>query len=1122
MKAHDWLAGGGEMGALIRSIDWSRTPLGPVDAWPQSLRTTVSLCLSSTFPILIAWGPERVQIYNDAYRPICGAKHPQSMGQRFNDCWTSALPVVGSIVDRAHAGEGSYLENLRMFLDRNGYLEEAWMTFSFSSIRDESGGVGGLFHPITEVTEKMLSARRTQALRELSARLSKAKSLVEIGAQLERAFPELELDVPFLLFYQFDEEHSEARLLARAGLSREGAAAPRSMGLRGPALWPVASALQNHACQEIENVRARLGPAPCGPYPELPSAALLIPVLVPGMAHPLGCLVAGVSARRALDESYRGFYEQLGSTLVTAASSVLAYEQEQRRAEALAEIDRAKTAFFSNVSHEFRTPLTLMLGPLEEALAESDELSDAHRQRLELINRNGLRLLKLVNTLLDFSRIEAGRLQAAYEPTDLAAFTRDLASAFRSAIERAGLRLSVTCDPLPAPAWVDRDMWEKIVLNLVSNAFKHTFEGGIDVHLVAAGSQIELVVRDTGTGIPRAELPRIFERFHRVQGARGRSFEGSGIGLALVQELVVLHGGSVQVESELGQGSTFRVTIPSGNAHLPRERLGALAGALSTGPSAIRAGDFVLEAAGWVDAPFVAAPGVEGRKSLPPSFSFNAPPAMAPPRVLLADDNADMRAYIKRLLAPRYEVEVVADGEAALQAALARPPDVILSDVMMPVRDGFGLLLALQADPRTAAVPVILISARAGEEATLQGLQAGAADYLVKPFSSRELVARVEGALRTADAQREVERERRRLSAVLTALHEGVILQDADGVVRYCNAAAERLLGLALAQLAGRPSTDPSWHFYHEDGRPAPGEERAPTLALQTGQAVVDQTLGLQRSGGDLIWLLVTAQPLREVDGSLAGAVSSFTDITIARHHAQEQKERAELEQQLLAIVSHDLRTPLNAVLFGTANLLARAGQDEREAKTVRLIHTSADRAVRLVHDLLDFTQARLGRGIPIARRPMQLAPSAQQTLEELRSLFPGRDVQLEVRGDTHGNWDEDRLLQVVHNLVSNALKYGRSAVNVTLEGDADELCIGVHNDGEPIPPALVPLLFQPYSKGVHDNARSGRSIGLGLFIVDRIVAAHGGVVRVRSNATDGTTFTVRVPRDPSAMHGQV
>ena len=289
----------------------------------------------------------------------------------------------------------------------------------------------------------------------------------------------------------------------------------------------------------------------------------------------------------------------MAGQIAAGIANAQAYEEERKRAEALAEIDRAKTAFFSNVSHEFRTPLTLMLAPLEDALndASAAALPAVQRERLDVAHRNSLRLLRLVNTLLDFSRIEAGRAQAHYQPTDLATLTTDLASGFRSAVDRAGLFLKIECEPLERPVQVDRDMWEKVVLNLLSNAFKFTFEGGITVSLKAIGDGVALTVRDTGVGIPEHELPRLFERFHRIEDQRSRSFEGSGIGLALVQELVRLHDGTIEAHSEHGKGTTFTVTVPFGIGGAGESRSGGDFAAVST---AARVEAFVEEALHWL------------------------------------------------------------------------------------------------------------------------------------------------------------------------------------------------------------------------------------------------------------------------------------------------------------------------------------------------------------------------------------------------------------------------------------------------------------------------------------------------------------------------------------------
>ncbi len=475
-----------------------------------------------------------------------------------------------------------------------------------------------------------------------------------------------------------------------------------------------------------------------------------------------------------------------------------AHEREiARQREELAELDELKTRFFANISHEFRTPLTLMMGPLEDALAQPEGLSPANRDQLELAHRNSLRLLKLVNTLLDFSRIEAGRIQASFEPVDLARLTAELASAFSSAIERAEMRLVVSCAPLNEPVYVDREMWEKIVLNLISNAFKFTFEGEIEVSLREAGDTVELTVRDTGTGIPADEIPRLFDRFHRVKGARGRSWEGSGIGLALVQELVRLHGGTVRVLSKVGEGTSFSVTVPRGQSHLPADRI-ASAPLASTG---IRSEAFVEEVLRWLpDA------------SLPASITENppaAPEVRATGHILLADDNADMRDYVRRLLAQSgYEVDAVADGYAALKAAREHKPDLVLTDVMMPGLDGFGLLRELRADLNLSTVPLVLLSARAGEEARIEGLHAGADDYLIKPFSARELLARVDSHLRMARFRQEMaEAVRLRTLQFETLFNRaplGIYVVDADFRICEVNPSALPVFGDIPGGVIGR------------------------------------------------------------------------------------------------------------------------------------------------------------------------------------------------------------------------------------------------------------------------------------------------------------------------------
>jgi PAS domain S-box-containing protein len=472
--------------------------------------------------------------------------------------------------------------------------------------------------------------------------------------------------------------------------------------------------------------------------------------------------------------------EDLRQSEIQRVREQSAREEERQRAETLAELDRAKTLFFSNVSHEFRTPLTLSLAPLQDALSDSTHpLDPIQRERLELVHRNSIRLLKLVNTLLDFSRIEAGRMEAVYEPIDLAMFTTELASVFRSAIERAGLKLMVDCPPLPEPVYVDREMWEKIVLNLLSNAFKFTFAGEIRVSLHSSdGNQALLQIQDTGAGIAPEHLPHLFERFYQVRGTQARTHEGSGIGLALVHDLVRLHGATIEVNSTVGEGTCFTIALPFGTNHLPNDRLqdegDRVQPTRTLASTTMGAASYVEEAERWLAADLdppqpplekgentVKVPLQKG--DLGGSSELEADP-ISSARVLLVDDNADMREYLTRILSEHVQVEAVADGAAALAVAQERVPDLILSDVMMPGLDGFELLQALRTDPRTKEVPIILLSARAGEEAIVEGLQAGADDYLIKPFSAQELVSRVNAHLQREHQHEEALQHERTLN----------------------------------------------------------------------------------------------------------------------------------------------------------------------------------------------------------------------------------------------------------------------------------------------------------------------------------------------------------------------
>ena len=760
------------MGAVMRALDWTQTPLGPVESWPVALRMMAKFLVANRFPMLLWWGPEFCQLYNDAYRPILGAKHPQFVGRPVRECWSEIWHILEPLIRTPFAGgPATWMEDILLEVNRYGFLEETHFTIAYSPVPDDTapGGIGGVLATVHEITGKIVGERRTKALRDLGAAVLKEKTAEKACVRSAEILTNYPKDIPFALLYLLDSERKLARLTASIGVKPGELISPAVIEVsRESAAWPLSAVRETGQIKVVEELGRKFGHVPAGPWSDPPDCAAIVPIRATAAHQFAGLLVAGLSPRLRFDDTYRGFLELASSQIATAVANARAYEEERRRAEALAEIDRAKTAFFTNISHEFRTPLSLMLSPLEETIAEPG-LAPRSKARLELAHRNSLRLLRLVNTLLDFSRIEAGRTQAVYEPVELGGFTAELASVFRSAVEHAGMKLIVTYPPLEQPVYVDREMWEKIVLNLLSNAFKFTLEGEIEVSVKAVGDHVELAVRDTGSGMSREDLAHIFNRFYRVRSTRGRSYEGSGIGLALVQELAKLHGGTVRVASELGKGSTFVVSVPFGSAHLPAERIGVARTSAST---ATAAAVYVQEALRSLPIDDNVAHDPAMTASLPTDTQADCSGAASEPAyVLLADDNADMREYLRRLLSAHYQVVVVPDGQAALEAALQHPPDLVLTDVMMPRLDGFGLLKALRSHERTASIPVILLSARAGEESRVEGMSAGADDYLVKPFSARELVARVEKNLALSRLRRETESRLTDDVSALTRMH---------------------------------------------------------------------------------------------------------------------------------------------------------------------------------------------------------------------------------------------------------------------------------------------------------------------------------------------------------------
>ncbi len=819
------------------------------------------MMLTSSFPIVLWLDTEELfLIYNDAYIPILADRHPAALGQRGQyawwDVWEPVRPMLASVIA---TGEATWSYDLMLPIVTGGRRRERYFTFTYSPLVSEDGTTFGLICPSFETTDRVLSQRRLQLLNDVASAVMDTNTIDDAVQAAVAACAERP-DVPFVAMYVGDPEVSDVTLRA---------ATPSVLPLLPPtlaALTTSSAVPQTRAeMRVIDNVAALIDGVDEALGGDCPDHALLIPL---GEGPAAGALLVGTNPLCLLDDQYVGFCQLLADQLSSAMASAVSYEQQRRRAEALTELDHAKTAFLTNVSHELRTPLTLLLGPLEDALSATTPDS-VMANRLTTARRNAGRLQRLVDSLLDFSRIEAGRVTAELVCTDVGALTSHIASSFSELCQRADLDLVLDCRP--ALADVDPGLWETIVLNLMSNAVKYTLAGSITVTTHNDKAFCRTMVRDTGVGISEADLKRLGERFFRADGTDGRSVEGTGIGLSLVRGLVELQHGTVEFESELGRGTAVTIRLPRSAGGKP----------VAHSPAGLLENPYVIEADQWV-APRTAAasdaePAADGREL-----------------VLIADDNADMRAHLERVLSARWRTVLVNDGLAAIEAIRKLRPDVVVTDVMMPRLDGFELVEEIRADPTLTATPVLMLSARAGADAVSEGFAGGADDYLPKPFRSQDLIDRVAARLSAKARERASRRtiDARAQQALGFAQLEAA-LQAADTSMSIVQAlqGAEFVTGEPPIICVGLLDVDAK-NVRFDYGAPVPPEIRdryhiasmdtpiVPVDVIKSGQPmVITDTLNLGSRYRHVVGETAEAvrscisQPLRGMDGKIVGSL---------------------------------------------------------------------------------------------------------------------------------------------------------------------------------------------------------------------------------------------------------
>ncbi len=1058
--------------------------------------------------MFIWWGKDLINIYNDAYMAIVGGKHPQALGQPAYEVWKEIWDQVEPRVDQAiNKNEGTYDEALLLIMERNGYQEETYYTFSYSPVPGDNGRPEGIICANTDDTERIIGERQLRTLKDLGKAYINSKSDQGIYQSTLQTLRENPADFPFAMIYQA-EENKNALMLAGATEDVGNHIAPRCVDTGKDATpWFIAKHISTDHFEVIYDMPCEL---PKGMWPVPPFQSIVLPITKTGQANIYGLLVVGINPYRLLDEKYISFFQLVTDQIASAISNMRAYKEEQKRVSALTEINKAKTVFFNNVSHEFRTPLTLMLGPLEELIwYDAGLLPGTMRDNIASTYRNAQRLLKLVNSLLEFSRIEAGRLQATYKPVNLALLTADIASGFRSTIEKAGLKYQVDCSGLRSIVYVDKEMWEKIVLNLLSNAFKYTLHGRITVTLGQHGNHAVLKVHDTGAGIPVDELPRMFERFHRIPNTIGRTHEGTGIGLSLIYELVKLHHGEISVESTAGRGSTFIVMIPLGKLHL-REELIVERHEQEKVSKLTQA--FVNEASALISNEIES--GNQLALDLPPKDAEMTRDKTV--RILVVDDNPDMRAYLRRIIEPYFMVSTAPNGRKALQQISHSPPNMVVSDMMMPLMNGKELVRAIRSNPSISRMPFIMLSAQAGEESRIDGLEAGADDCLTKPFSGKELITKIRSQISIAKARNHAEELLKQL--FINAPMAISILRGPQLLIELANDNMLEIWGKTDTEVANKPIMEALPELRGQ------GLYQLMTNVLATGRRYVsnEHPTRLMRKGHlEKVYVKFIYEPICEADGRVSGVIvlaHEITDLVNARKLAQksadELAKQVKRKDEFMSIASHELKTPVTTMKASLQILEKMQVADAQAVNFIGKANRQMDRLSVLVSDLLDVTSLQSGK-MKFYLEKFSFDELVAEVIEQYQQSHMNYHIHLE--GDTGItiSADRNRLEQVINNLLSNAIKYSPESdrIIVNVEQKKGAVKLSVRDFGIGIPRDKIAYVFERFYRA-DESAQSFSGLGLGLYISSGIIERHNGKIGAMRNKDQGSTFWFILPTE--------
>ncbi|RIB09615.1 hypothetical protein C2G38_2108167 [Gigaspora rosea] len=1126
---------------FIKSYDWSLTPLGPMDSWDPLFKSAVDFCCQLKFPSRIVYGSDLITIYNQEHvsfeiKRNQEVKHPFAMGKPIIETYPEYYELFKTSYEQMKSTRKGFFQydGCVPLLHNDGYIGDSYFNFAMSPIFKTDGSFCAMLCVSFETTDRVLYIRRKKSLIDMEIRLNECfkdvESLENTCNIMVTALRGNDKDFPFALIYLVDNNKFSsgfrphtARLVATTfnkemcieDISNKLLETPETIDLCKNSdenydeyvniRWPTSTATHQFlkcnswpihlVVKEDKSIKVCLKDG---------NHAILFPIkTLCGSDRSLSAiLICGINPRLPLEDEYMKLFELVVNRFSLALTRSISRREEKKHLELLADLNRQKIKFFQNIGHELLNPLTLTLSPLEEAISSCTRESIIH-SHLQTVQRNTRRLLKLVSTLLQYSNIEGGRYEPQFRETDIAKFTQELAANFNTIAKKLDLDYIIDIPnpeefkkALGSNVYIDHEMFEAIFYNLCSNAFKNTWSGQIRVRLyIEHSNEIILEVSDTGVGISEINLSNLFQRFYRVNSQQSRSHEGTGIGLALVKELITIHGGDITVTSKVGQGTTFKCRFLSGYKHLPKnhvyhdkkENESYQEQQLYTKKQL-----YLEENLQWLqyNSPIINKEDQLDTKLNSKSINDNniaMPSETTKHKILLVEDNADMRSYLNELLKKEFDVCCAYDGRDAMNilSKLSKLPDLILSDVMMPNINGYELVKMIRSNIKTRSIPFILLTAKAYE---VSGLDYGADDYIIKPFKTRELMARIRTNINLSQLRNQLitqqckEEEINQLlisisnnllfglnleetfSKVVKDIHK--ILQcDRVFVISYepsnhynSENKNQSLRGhtiIALSEDSNIKNKYENFEIFehskfktcqqksleYDDPEGFKVNVLSNTYCVDFGKQTSMLSVRIKVDNNNWGWIKAHRPPnstWHDLEINLFQQVADQIDVAIS--YAQLSKEKLIEESRIksikaaddkknliLANVSHELRTPLGAII-GILSSFENENLSNRQKNMIKIMENSSDTVLSIVNNMLNSINLEEQKNI-LTNKSFELLNLFENTIERFDEKAGNKQIELilSYELDTLPRYvksDPESLKQILINLLSNAIRY--------------------------------------------------------------------------------------------------